>query len=120
MLDSGRGHRYRWAWARRVTFLAAAGRGVVVIAPIMAALIGAVWVKTRLITSGYRIAQLKQDVRALELELAEKETVLARMKSRREVSRRAKAGGFLMPGEYPPETVRYLQNFPEGSSNAKL
>ncbi|MBI2069911.1 MAG: hypothetical protein HYT79_04855 [Elusimicrobia bacterium] len=68
-----------------------------------------VWVRTQVIRSGYRLTELKEAFRKADLDLAETEIRLTKLKARPSAAKKARDQGYRLPGEYAPEKIKYLR-----------
>ncbi|MBI4668268.1 MAG: hypothetical protein HY747_03640 [Elusimicrobia bacterium] len=82
---------------------------VIFVSVLLTSLFLSVWLKTQVVRSGYRLEESKESLRQADLELSEIEIRMHRIKTYSNAVRRAKAEGYLLPGEYDPSKIRSLR-----------
>jgi hypothetical protein len=84
------------------------GLGWAAAALYLLALFGVVWIKIRVVQAGYALRELEDKRRSLEFSLGERAVALYRHKTPAALSRAAASRGYRLPGEYPLDQIRYL------------
>ncbi len=82
-----------------------ATRVLAALAAFLVIFFGVVWVKAQVVRTGYRVTELRDSLRALDLDLAQAEVALGAL--RHGARAQARGARLLLPSEYSPESVRY-------------
>ena len=70
-------------------------------------LFAVVWIRVETLKSGYKLKELENELRHLQINLAEAEWKLGQITETKNIWVHGKTMGFLMPGEYPLNKIRH-------------
>ncbi|GEM_PF-4214031 len=80
----------------------------ITLASFTGALFAAVWVRVCVVRSGYHLTELEEFHKKETLDLAQIEFDLSQAKSLGDITARARAMGFKLPGEYSLDKIRLM------------